>query len=104
MYRRIVPALLLSIVFLSACVTVGWDFPADRVKEVENGKTTKAELLDMFGPPYQQGLENGHQTWTYVWIKYGSGTTTSKELHIKFDQQGMVESYSFSTSIPKEKQ
>ena len=99
---RIVTALFIGLLLLPACATVGWDFPADRVGEISLGETSRGELLEMFGQPYQRGLEDGSETWTYVWIKYGPGQTDSKELHIRFRPGGLVDSYSFSSSIPED--
>ena len=78
---------------------MGHDFPSDPVVKIVNGKTVQAEIRITFGDPYQQGIENGKSTWTYYLIKYrGSRTVRSKELHIVFDGNDVVVSYSFSTT------
>ena len=92
----------LAVLLLTGCVTTGRDFPADPVKSIVNGKTTKEDVRQMFGAPYQTGIEDGRESWTYYRIRHrGAGRTESKELHIVFDKKGLVESYSFSETSPQ---
>ena len=63
-------SLIIFFAIIVSCATVGNDFPGrDRVKNIQQGKTTKLEILDMFGAPYRRGMENGDETWTYVYWK-----------------------------------
>ncbi len=99
--RKTVSALLLVALAAAACYTVGANFASGNVRRISLGRTTKAELLEMFGPPYQQGLEDGLETWSYVYLTPGR-KPRSKELYVKFQEGGIVKSYSYSTNIPEE--
>ena len=80
-------------------LNVGYDFPADQVKNIQIGKTTKDEIRTAFGEPWRTGLENGLETWTYGKYKYrGFTETEAKDLVVRFTAKGIVESYTFSTT------
>ena len=84
---------------LSACMpSVGRPFPVHQVRQIEIGKTTQQEIRQMFGDPWRTGLENGMRTWTYG--EYGM--KVSRDLVIRFDDQNVVKSYSFSSSAPED--
>ena len=78
--------------------TVGKPFPVYKVRQIEVEKTTMAEVRQMFGDPWRTGLENGKRTWTYG--EYG--VKISRDLVIRFDEQNVVKSYSFSSSVPED--
>ena len=78
--------------------TVGEAFPFDKVRQIEVDKTTMAEIREMFGDPWRTGLENGDKTWTYG--EYG--VNLSRDLVIRYDEQNVVKSYSFSSSEPED--
>src|SRR3990170_112203 len=80
--ERLVYSLIISFVIFVSCATVGKDFPGrDMVKNIQTGKTTKLEILDMFGAPYRRGIEDGDETWTYVYWKVNLiGSKYSKDL------------------------
>lgn len=84
---------------LSGCTpTVGKAFPYYKVRDIEVEKTTQAEIRQMFGDPWRTGLENGQRTWTYG--EYG--VNLSRDLVIRFDDQKLVKSYSFSSTVPED--
>jgi len=84
---------------LSACMTVGQEFASSRVMEIEIGKTTKQDLLAMFGKPWRIGREDGAQTWTYGHYHYPLfGEASTRDLLIRFDNHGVVRSYTFSST------
>lgn len=90
---------------LAGCVAVGADFSTPTATMIKNGVTTRAELLQLFGSPTQVGIENGDQTWTWVYVKAGGfGRHLSKELHVKFTEHGVVKSYAYTSSLPEEVQ
>lgn len=96
-----VTALLLTLIlYCSACVpSVGQPFPVDKVRQIEIGMTTKANIQQMFGEPWRTGVEDGFKTWTY-----GEYTVNqSRDLVIRFDDKERVKSYSFSSSFPEDK-
>ncbi|MES0448012.1 MAG: hypothetical protein ABUJ92_15870, partial [Desulfobacterales bacterium] len=45
------------ILFFSGCATIGKDFPASKVSEIEIGMTTQNEIRSMFGSPWRIGIE-----------------------------------------------
>jgi SmpA/OmlA family protein len=88
---------------LAGCLTVGRDFPADRVKEIEIGHTTRDEVHRMFGEPWRTGLEDGRRTWTYGRYRYKLfGTTETRDLVVRYDANGVVASYTFNSAPPLE--
>ncbi|HXG49884.1 MAG TPA: outer membrane protein assembly factor BamE [candidate division Zixibacteria bacterium] len=83
---------------LSGCLYVGRDFPTTPVKSIENNVTTQREIFAHFGEPLRKGLENGYETWTYSYQYYELGQLRdSKELHIVFNKDQTVRSYSFTS-------
>ena len=83
--------------FLSGCVSLGRDFPVNPVRNIQNDKTTQQEIFASFGEPVRRGLENGLETWTYSYHYYEFGQLKdSKELHIVFNKDNTVRSYSFT--------
>jgi hypothetical protein len=91
------------ILFTAGCATVGQDFPTSRVKDIQIHKTTKDEIRAMFGPPWRVGIEDGQPTWTYGKYRYQAFSETStQDLVIRFDNNGVVSSYTFNTTEHQE--
>jgi len=88
----------LSLPFAGCMPTVGRAFPVYKIRDIEVEKTSMAEVRQMFGDPWRTGLENGKRTWTYG--EYG--VNISRDLVIRFDDQNLVKSYSFSSSVPED--
>lgn len=87
---------------LSGCATIGQEFSASHVPEIKIGQTRKQDIKEMFGTPWRTGMEDGHPTWTYGIYKYELfGATDSQDLLIRFDNQGLVRSYTFSSTRMK---
>lgn len=83
----------------SGCTSVGQDFPASRIPEIRIGQTTQADIRDIFGSPWRVGMENGQRTWTYGRYYYSAaGEKQAKDLVVRFDPQGVVSSYTYSTT------
>jgi outer membrane protein assembly factor BamE (lipoprotein component of BamABCDE complex) len=88
---------------LAGCVTVGRDFPAQRVAKLQIGTTTRDQVRDLFGQPWRTGLEDGQPTWTYGHYHYTLlGNTRTRDLVVRFDPRGVVQSYTFSSTDPKD--
>jgi outer membrane protein assembly factor BamE (lipoprotein component of BamABCDE complex) len=84
---------------LTGCFTVGQEFAGSRVPEIKIGQTTKQQITDTFGRPWRTGMEDGRQTWTYGIYKYSLfGADDTQDLLIRFDPQGVVRSYTFSST------
>ena len=88
----------LSLPMTGCMPTVGEAFPVYKVRQIEVEKTTMAEIREMFGEPWRTGLENCERTWTYG--EYG--VNLSRDLVIRYDEQNVVKSYSFSSSEPED--
>ena len=85
--------------YISACATIGNDFPVDQVTMIKIGETTQEEIREHFGSPWRVGIENGKRIWTYGKYKYRMfGEDSTQDLVIKFDDQKKVISYTFNTT------
>ena len=92
-----------AVMLFSGCATVGRDFPDHRVKEIQINQTTQSEIHTMFGSPWRVGIEDGQRTWTYGRYRYQAfGETSTKDLVIRFDNRGIVTSYTFNTTEHQE--
>ena len=90
---------LLYVLFLalSGCMALGRDFATTPVRNIQNNITTQKEVFANFGEPVRRGLENGFETWTYSYQYYQlAQLKDSKELHIVFNKDNTVLSYSFT--------
>jgi hypothetical protein len=84
---------------LTGCFTVGQEFSPARVPEIKIGQTRKQDINDMFGTPWRTGMEDGKPTWTYGIYRYALfGGNDSQDLLIRFDGQGIVRSYTYSST------
>jgi outer membrane protein assembly factor BamE (lipoprotein component of BamABCDE complex) len=82
------------------CVSVGHDFTAANVPMLRVGETTRAEVRELFGPPWRTGLEDGQPTWTYGYYRYSLfGDPVAHDLVIRFGDDGRVVSYTFSSTL-----
>lgn len=91
--------LLLILLVGLGCATVGREFPVERIGEIRIGETTQDEISAMFGSPWRIGLEDGQRTWTYGRYRYRLfGQASTEDLVIRFDDSGVVTSYSFNTT------
>jgi hypothetical protein len=82
---------------LAGCMTVGRDFATRPVRSIQNNVTTQDEVYTNFGEPVRRGLEDGLETWTYSYQYYEfAQLRDSKELHVVFNKDNTVRSYSFT--------
>lgn len=86
---------------LTACGTTGKDFSLDFVKHIKSGETSKHEIVQELGEPNRTGITNGDKWWIYEYNTYKFGKSYSKDLSLTFDNQGVVQSYNFSSNFPK---
>lgn len=97
------PGLIVLVLVLAAgCVSVrfGHDFPSPEAKSIVAGKTDRAALQRMFGDPYQVGLDSGDPTWRWFYGQRDSTAEVSKDLTVRFNAEGVVKSYSFTSNFP----
>ena len=101
--RSSLGAVLALALGLAGCLTVGRDFPADKVGQIQIGRTTRDDVHRMFGEPWRTGIEDGRRTWTYGRYRYKLfGTTETLDLVVRFDPNGVVASYTFNSAPPLE--
>jgi outer membrane protein assembly factor BamE (lipoprotein component of BamABCDE complex) len=89
--------------FASSCISLGKVFPVSHVPAIKIGKTTKSEVRRLFGSPWLSGKQDGELAWTYGNYDYSVfGERKAKDLVIQFDDNGVVKTYTFSTTEHKE--
>jgi len=85
--------------FASGCITLGKDFPGINVPIIKIGKTTKNQIRKLFGSPWLSGRQGGELAWTYGIYDYSLfGERKAKDLVIQFNDNGIVTTYTFSTT------
>ena len=97
--RRKSVLLLLILLALNGCASVGRDFPTHLVTQIRIGETTQADIRAMFGEPWRTGIENGQRTWTYASYRWSAfSETQTTDLVVRFNDDGTVASYVFNTT------
>src|SRR5207249_1972777 len=81
---------------------VGKEFPSPDAAQIKANITDKAALAQMFGDPYQAGIDNGDLTWRWFYAQSGASTTISKDFTVRFNTNGTVKSYSFTSNFPED--
>lgn len=95
--------LAMFVLFSAGCATVGRDFSVSKVSEIRIGETTQDDIRAMFGSPWRVGIEDGQRTWTYGKYRYRLfGEKIAQDLLIRFDERGVVASYTFNTTEHQE--
>ncbi len=94
----------LCALLLTGCLSAGKDFNTLMVPQIQLHQTTRAQIEQMFGPPWRTGLEDGRPTWSYGTYKTGLSDTLSRDLVIRFDPDGTVASYTFNSNFPEDQQ
>jgi hypothetical protein len=57
----------------------------------------------MFGDPWQVGIEDGLAAWSYLYCRQPStGRAEARDLVILFNDEGLVTSYRFHTTVGDE--
>lgn len=99
--RGLLVAGLLSVLLLNpGCFTVGSNFVSAPVKKIDKGVTTKAEIKKYFGDPFRSGLDDGYESWTYVYNRWSPlSQARSKDLYIVFNKDGTVRSYTYNSNL-----
>ena len=88
----------------TSCLTVGSQFPSV-VNWVKPNTTTRAEIEKAFGPPFRVGYDSGLKTYSYGYYKYSAfSDSQTKDFTIRFNANDTVNSYTFSSSFPDDKQ
>jgi hypothetical protein len=93
----------LSALSLQGCLTVGDEFPTN-VKWIQIGTTKKADIRTRVGEPFRKGYDSGLLTYTYAFYRYSVfRPTRTKDLTIRFKEDGTVHSYTFASSFEEDK-
>ncbi len=88
---------LFLFLFLWGCNPYGRDFPTSPIRDIQPNITTRAEIFRAFGEPVEKGVDTGYETWTYYQYPLLGGQG-QKRLHIVFNKDRTVRSYSFSSN------
>jgi hypothetical protein len=93
---------LVALTLLTGCVSIkfGREFPSPEARMVVVGKTDQAYLERVFGEPYQAGLDSGDQMWRWFYGERDSAKELSKDMSVRFNPDGTVKSYSFTSNFP----
>ncbi|MCK4874817.1 MAG: outer membrane protein assembly factor BamE [Sulfurimonas sp.] len=95
-------AIVAALLTFGGCARIGQDFNEQRVQQIKIGETTQSDIVTMFGQPWRKGIEDGVTMWTYGRYTYRViGETDTKDLIVKFDDDGKVESYTFNETVDK---
>jgi outer membrane protein assembly factor BamE (lipoprotein component of BamABCDE complex) len=102
--RQVSFGALCVLLVASACsaLQVGNEFPSPNAAQIKDNVTDKAALVALFGQPYQVGLDNGDQTWRWFFAQRGGSDTITKDLTVRFNANGTVKSYSFTSNFPED--
>ncbi len=97
---------ILSLAFLVGCASSGKKMDADKLAQIQPGKTTRQEIAGWFGSPVFQGLDtNGKMSanWQYTQAQsYGFHTQMKSQiLSVIFDANGVVEKFTLVDDINK---
>ena len=88
---------------LPGCLTVGDDFTSE-VNWIARDKTTRKEVDQKIGQPFRVGFDTGLLTYTYAFYRYSVfRPTRTKDLTVRFNKDGTVNSYSFASSFDEDK-
>lgn len=103
---------IIAIAFLAACAsstfTQGREFSTENVSQIVKGKTTEADIAQLFGAPFSKTVkEDGTEIWLYtytvgestahVYLFYASTHTTGtqKTLNVTL-AKGVVTTFSYT--------
>ena len=109
-------ALLMAPIFLAAtwittgCAArhlVGSPIKEEGIHKIVAGKTTRAEILSLFGPPYRVESTGDHEVLTYFYGKqsnwtillYSESRHSADILNVYINQNGIVSNYAFSEGV-----
>lgn len=96
------PVIALFVSNLTGCASVGNDFSSE-VTWIARDKTTKNELESRLGAPFQVGYDSGQLTWSWGFYRYSLfRPARAKDLLVRFNSNGTVSSYSFSSSFDED--
>ena len=96
----VIPLLVAMISAGCLSTNFGREFPSPKAGGITVGKTDKTELRRIFGEPYQVGIDSGDATWRWFYGQRGWGSEQTKDLSVRFNGDGRVKTYSFTSNFP----
>ena len=94
-FLRIIVVLIISITMMS-CASNGTKIEKSNVEKIVAGKTTKTEMITVFGNPLSQSFNSDGKLsmiWFYVYVgPFGTGME-QQNLAVLFDDNEVVEKY-----------
>jgi len=93
-------ALLMTFLASACSLGLGREFPSPDAAQIKLNVTDKPALIQVFGEPYQVGIDSGDQTWRWFHAQRSGSSTITKDLTVRFNANGTVKSYSFSSNFP----
>ena len=104
MRRALVAVPLLVATLSPGCMSskFGRDFPSPEPSAITVGKTSKAEVQRLFGEPFQVGIDSGDATWRWFFGQRSRGTEQTKDLSVRWNSDGTVKSYAFTSNFPND--
>ena len=76
---------LISMLFFNGCAPVissGKKFDLEQVPRIQDGRTTKEEVLSMFGQPSRKNLTGGTEMWMYTYTEMRRMRTFKESMDI----------------------
>jgi len=56
----------------------------------------------VYGEPYQVGVDSGDVTWRWFYGRHEGGADITKDLTVRFNADGTIKSYSFTSNFPED--
>jgi|GEM_PF-463535 len=86
---------------------VGSPIKEEGIPKIVAGKTTRAEILSLFGPPYRVESKGDQEVLTYFYGKqsnwtivlYSESRHSADILNVYLNQNGIVSNYAFSEGV-----
>jgi outer membrane protein assembly factor BamE (lipoprotein component of BamABCDE complex) len=96
----VIPLVVATLAAGCLSTSFGREFPSPDPRGITVGKTDKGELRRLFGEPYQVGIDSGDATWRWFFGQRSWGTEQTKDLSVRFNSDGRVKSYAFTSNFP----
>lgn len=95
--RKIMLATVVALMMcVAGCASSGREMAPDQLARIQPGKTTKAQMIAMFGPPLSHGYDSSGKMmmlWHYAYVgPFGAGMR-QQILSVLIDEKDLVEKY-----------
>ncbi len=109
LFLFILSGLLLASLIMGGCGRrlVGAPIDEENISKIAVGKTTREEVLELFGSPYRIETKGDEEILTYLYgsnffwtvILYTESKDSADILTVFIDQKGIVSNYTFSKGV-----